>query len=252
MVSALIIPARMSSSRFPNKPMAKIKGIPMIGHCYLNSVSILGSKNTFVATCDKEIKEYIISIGGNVIMTSKDHNRATTRVSEALIKIEKKQKKKIHNILMHQGDEPLIKKNSIYKVIRELSKNNNNLNVVNLCRKTKNRNILYDVNNVKVMINKNSEAIYFSRVLLPTNLNLRKKYESGLIQTGIIGFKRNALIQFNKLKETRLEKYESVDMNRLIENNIRIKIISFDYDTISVDTKLDLKTANKMIKSFKL
>ncbi|MDC3130672.1 3-deoxy-manno-octulosonate cytidylyltransferase, partial [bacterium] len=113
MVSALIIPARMSSSRFPNKPMAKIKGIPMIGHCYLNSVSILGSKNTFVATCDKEIKEYIISIGGNVIMTSKDHNRATTRVSEALIKIEKKQKKKIHNILMHQGDEPLIKKNSI-------------------------------------------------------------------------------------------------------------------------------------------
>ena len=85
-----------------------------------------------------------------------------------------------------------------------------------------------------------------------TNLNLRKKYESGLIQTGIIGFKRNALIQFNKLKETRLEKYESVDMNRLIENNIRIKIISFDYDTISVDTKFDLKTANKMIKSFKL
>ena len=102
MVSVIIIPTRMKSSRMPNKPMAKIKGIPMIGRCYFKSIESIGKKYTFVATCDKEISNYVNSIGGNVIMTSKKHSRATTRIAEALIKIEKKLNKKVKNILMYQ------------------------------------------------------------------------------------------------------------------------------------------------------
>jgi len=251
MVSVIIIPTRMKSSRMPNKPMAKIKGIPMIGRCYFKSIESIGKKYTFVATCDKEISNYVNSIGGNVIMTSKKHSRATTRIAEALIKIEKKLNKKVKNILMYQGDEPLIKKNSILKVFKALDNKNNYAEVINLCRRVKDKKNLNDINNVKVLVNKKNEAIYYSRILLPSSIIINQKITSGLIQTGIIGFKRKALILFNRLKETELEKYESVDMNRLIENDFKIKVISFGYESISVDTNSDLARAKIIMNNFK-
>jgi len=95
-----IIPARMGSSRFPGKPLKKIHGIPMIGHCYYRTAMAKGVDEAYVATCDIEIAEYIKSIGGNVVMTSETHNRATTRTAEALEKIEKEIGKNIDIIIM--------------------------------------------------------------------------------------------------------------------------------------------------------
>ena len=89
-----IIPARLGATRFPGKPLAKILGIPMIGHCYYRTKLALGSLSTYVATCDKEIAHYIDSIAGNVVMTSSEHTRATTRTAEALEHIEKTLKEK--------------------------------------------------------------------------------------------------------------------------------------------------------------
>ena len=85
-----VIPARMASSRFPGKPMALIHGIPMIGHCYLRVRMCQQIEETYVATCDTEIYEYIISIGGKAIMTSHSHERASDRAAEAMLKIEEK------------------------------------------------------------------------------------------------------------------------------------------------------------------
>ena len=84
-----IIPARMGSSRFPGKPMAKIHGVPMIGHCYFRTRMCKSLSNTYVATCDKEIYDYIESIGGNAVMTQDSHERATDRTAEAMLSIEK-------------------------------------------------------------------------------------------------------------------------------------------------------------------
>ena len=83
-----IIPARMGSSRFPGKPLEKIHGMPMVGHCYHRSVIALGAQSVYVATCDREIFDYILSIGGNAIMTASTHTRATGRTAEALEIIE--------------------------------------------------------------------------------------------------------------------------------------------------------------------
>ena len=78
------IPARMGASRFPGKPMAKINNIPMIGHCYFRTNSCKDLDDTYVATCDKEIFDYIKSIGGKAVMTSKKHERASDRIAEAM------------------------------------------------------------------------------------------------------------------------------------------------------------------------
>ena len=90
---SIVIPARMDSSRFPGKPMKKINGIPMIGHCYYRANMSKLKNSVYVATCDKEISDYIKSIGGNVIMTSHNHQRASERVGEAINIIEKMLKK---------------------------------------------------------------------------------------------------------------------------------------------------------------
>lgn len=240
-----IIPARMNSSRFKDKPLKKILSIPMIGHCYFRCKIALGSKNVFVATCDKKIKDYVMSIGGNVVMTSKAHKRASTRTAEALMKIEKKLNKKIDVILMYQGDEPL----GLPKNIRSITKlfNNKSVGIVNLIYKSSSYKMLSDKNNVKVVTDKYGKALYFTREMIPSPWLKIKNY-SGLIQTGIIAFRRNKLMLFNKTKETPLEILESVDLNRVIENSEFIHTVMSENINISVDNINDLKNAEKYMR----
>lgn len=106
--TAIIIPSRMDSTRFPGKPLAQICGIPMIGHCYHRAILSNACSDVYVATCDSIIKDYVESIGGNVIITSTSHNRATTRTAEAIQKIEADNNKQYDVVLMLQGDEPLV------------------------------------------------------------------------------------------------------------------------------------------------
>ena len=104
-----IIPARMGSSRFPNKPMATLLGMPMIGHCYHRTNMAPGVEKTYVATCDQVIEDYVQSIGGYAVMTATTHNRATTRTAEALEIVEQQTGQRFDIVVMVQGDEPLIK-----------------------------------------------------------------------------------------------------------------------------------------------
>jgi len=106
-----IIPARLASTRLPNKPMASILGMPMIGHVYFRSKMSSILDEVYVATCDNEIVDYIASIGGKAIMTADTHERASDRTAEALITIEKETGKKVDIVVMIQGDEPMITRN---------------------------------------------------------------------------------------------------------------------------------------------
>ena len=112
-----IIPARLSASRFPNKPMALLHGMPMIGHCYHRTRLTTGLEATYVATCDEQIAEYIRGIGGRAIMTSTSHTRATTRTAEALQHIERETGEPVDIIVMVQGDEPLIRPETIAETL---------------------------------------------------------------------------------------------------------------------------------------
>ncbi len=103
-----IIPARMASSRFPGKPMAKIHGIPMICHVYFRTKMCPLLRGTYVATCDQEIFDCIVSIGGKAVMTADTHERCSDRTAEAMLKIESETDHKTDIVVMVQADEPML------------------------------------------------------------------------------------------------------------------------------------------------
>ncbi|MFX0137644.1 MAG: cytidylyltransferase domain-containing protein, partial [Candidatus Hodarchaeota archaeon] len=157
----------MASSRFPNKPMQKICGIPMIGHCYLRSRLSNFLTDVYVATCDKEIYNYIESIGGKAIMTSDTHERASDRTSEALLKIEDMTKQKIDIVVMIQGDEPMLTPKMIEDAVTPLIENKE-IKITNLMGELKSIEEHEDPNEVKVVVDNKSFALYFSRDPIPS------------------------------------------------------------------------------------
>ena len=165
--TAIVIPARMDSSRFPGKPMKKINGIPMIGHCYYRANMSKLKNSVYVATCDKEISDYIKSIGGNVIMTSHNHQRASERVGEAINIIEKMLKKTIDIVVLYQGDEPMVDPQDILKSIelKKIFRSHiiNSYCYINDDEDPTNKNI------PKVITNENNDLIYISRALIPNS-----------------------------------------------------------------------------------
>jgi len=244
-----VIPARMGSTRFPGKPMKKIHGIPMIGHCYHRTAIALGVDATYVATCDIEIAEYINSIGGRAIMTSNTHTRATTRTAEALEKIEQETDEKVDIVVMVQGDEPLILPETIREVTPEFK--DKSVNIVNIMSRLTTEESFKDVNNVKVVIANNNDALYYSREPIPSPW---KGWEDipRYMQTGIIAFRRDILIAFNAMKETQLEQIESIDMNRVLETGGKIRMVLTEATTIGVDVLEELNEVEKILVGDKI
>ena len=245
MIIVAIIPARMGSSRFPGKPMANIHGVPMIGHCYYRTKMCGDLFSTYIATCDKEIYDYIKSINGNVVMTSDTHERATDRTAEAMSKIEEEINERIDVVVMVQGDEPMVTPSMISESLKPLEEDMS-VNVVNLMSDIDNIEEFEDPNEVKVVVDKFSNAIYFSREPIPS----RKK---GVIdvpmlkQVCIIPFRRDYLLKFNSMPETTLERIESVDMMRIIENGEKVRMVMTNVNSFSVDTEGDrLRVEEKM------
>jgi 3-deoxy-manno-octulosonate cytidylyltransferase (CMP-KDO synthetase) len=237
-----IIPARMAATRFPNKPMALIENMPMIGHCYYRSKMCKLLDEVYVATCDQEIYDYIKGIGGNAIMTSNVHERATERSAEALLNIEKiLVEKKFDIIVMIQGDEPLIDPQMIEESVKPLLDGTNT--VSNLMSQLKSVEEAENPNYVKVVTSLDGKALYMSREPIPSPI----KYQLPINyyrQLGLIAFTRKAILKFIELPTTRLEIIESIDMNRFLENHIHIQMTITNFDADSVDTKEDLDRVN--------
>ena len=203
-----------------------------------------------MATCDKEIFDYIEGIGGQAIMTSESHERASERTAEALVKIEKKIKIKIDIVVMIQGDEPMITPKMISASVSPLLKEQE-LNISNLMEYMETIEEHEDPAEVKVVVNKKQNAIYFSREPIPSRKKGMNDFPM-LKQVCIIPFRRDFLIEYNKMEQTPLEIIESVDMNRLIENEIPIRMVLIDEITFSVDTNSDLAKVNRIMKGDKL
>ena len=240
-----IIPARMAASRFPGKSMKKILGMPMIGHCYYRTCMAEGLDAVYVATCDTEIFDYIESIGGKAVMTSISHTRATTRTAEAMEHVEKLMNKTVDVVVMVQGDEPLIPPNIIAETIPHFK--DIEVGVVNIMSKIRDNHQFVDRNNVKVVCDAKNNALYFSREAIPSPW--KGIVEDALyMQTGIIAFRRESLIQFNSMDETKLERIESVDLNRVLETGGRVMMVPTDVFTLGVDTPEELDEAQKLMQ----
>jgi len=242
-----IIPARLASSRLPNKPMADILGMPMIGHVYFRSKLCKQLDDVYVATCDVQIANYINSIGGKSVMTANTHERATDRSAEALLKIENETNMKVDIVVMIQGDEPMITPDMISAAIQPLL-DEADLNITNLMELMATQEEHEDPAEVKVVVDKNSNALYFSREPIPSRKKGGLKIPM-LKQVCIIPFRRDFLLEYNNMEQTPLEIIESVDMNRLLENGIRIRMVMREEETFSVDTPSDLAKVNLQMKN---
>lgn len=241
-----IIPARMGSSRFPGKPMAKIHGLPMIAHVYFRTRLCSLLSDTYVATCDKVIHDYLVSIGGKAVMTKDTHERCTDRTAEAMLKIEKMIGNKIDIVVMVQGDEPMVTPGMIEQSVRPLI-DDNDIHVVNLMGKLTSVEEFENPNEVKVVVDKQSNALYFSREPIPS----RKKGVENVPmykQVCIIPFRRDYLLKFNEMREIALEQIESVDMLRILGHGEKIRMVSCNTSNKSVDTPEDLKQAEILMR----
>ena len=241
-----IIPCRMASSRFPNKPLVEIQGMPMIEHIYKRSIMSKEIDEVFIATCDESIVDFCNSNDLKFVLTSNEHERATERCAEALIKIEKKLNKNFDVIVMIQGDEPLINPQMLDSLVKPFIIDDS-LQVCNLINKIKKDIDVNNQNVVKVVKDIYSNAIYFSREAIPSS-KLYKKNISYFKQLGLISFSRESILKFISLLPTDFEIIESVDMNRFIENNIQIKLVETIYESKGVDTYEDFLEVNELMK----
>ncbi|HLB41795.1 MAG TPA: 3-deoxy-manno-octulosonate cytidylyltransferase [Gammaproteobacteria bacterium] len=248
MEAIVIIPARMAATRFPGKPLAKIAGLSMIGHCFLRAKMASLVKQVFVATCDDEIAEEVKRLKGQVIMTSSKHERASDRTAEALSQLKSSGNQDIDVVVMLQGDEPLINPNCIDKLIQH-HEQYPHVSVFNLTQFIDNDDDFYNVNTVKLLTNLQSDVLVFSREAIPSP---RLKGLLGFKprkQLGVISFKSDALLDFYQLSPAPLEKIESIDMMRLLEYGRSIKEVLTDSFMQSVDTVEDAKKVEFYMKA---
>jgi len=239
-----LIPARMGSSRFPGKPMAHLLGKPMIGHVYERvSQNTLLSK-TVVATCDKQIADYIESLGGCAVMTGSHHERASDRCAEALNLIEKTDGIKYDIIVMVQGDEPMTHPEMITEAVMPMLADPA-LEIVNLLGKIDSTAEFEDRNCIKVVCDLQSNALYFSREPIPT-----RRYTENIPigkQVCVMPFRRDFLLKYTQMKPTPLEMVESVDMMRVLEHGMGVRMVPTRYNSYAVDTPADLKKVEKLM-----
>ena len=242
-----IIPARMASSRLPGKPLVPICGIPMVGHVYFRSKMSQALDEVYIATCDQEICDYASSIGATGIMTADTHERATDRSAEAMEKIEAMTGEKADVVVIIQGDEPLLVPQMVDDVIAPLQEDPEVM-VANLMSPLKNHEEFEDPNEVKVVVDKNGFALYFSREPIPS---VKKGGENipMMRQLCIMPFRRDFLLTFNNLPPTPLEIIESIDMLRLLENGYKVKIVPTESDSYSVDTPEDLAKVEQLMEN---
>lgn len=247
MKSVGIIPARMKSGRFPGKPMAKIHGIPMIGHCYFRSKMSRILDEVYVATCDREIYEYIDGIGGKAIMTKDTHEMCTDRVVEATQKLEGELGHPLEMVVNIQGDQPMVFPEMIDDVVRPLLGDESILCSTMMAR-MRSFEDHDDPNRIKIVVDKDNFALYMSREPIPS----RKKWKPDVplpmyVHVAIIAFRRDFLMQFGGWTMTPLEKVESVDYLRVLENGYKIKMVLTEIQTETVDTPEDLKKVERMM-----
>jgi len=233
-----IIPARYGSTRFPGKVLADIHGKPLIRHVYERTSRAETVSRIVVATDDERIAEAVAAFGGDAVITSSDHECGTDRVAEAAGKTG-------GDIVVNvQGDEPLIDPKVIDAVCARIL-GDGGIVCSTAASPIDDEAVYRDPNAVKVVVDTEGRALYFSRSPLPC-------YRDGIfggayLHTGIYCFRREFLERFPRLERTPLERAEKLEQLRILENGYRIGVVVSEYRSIGVDTPEDLEKVRKML-----
>lgn len=247
-----VIPARYKSLRLPGKPLIPINGKPLIQRVYENASKSKYLDKLLVATDDKRILNLVKDFGGEAKLTSKRHKTGTDRIAEAV------KDNKAEIVLNIQCDEAFLNPKMIDELIF-LMKKDKNILMGTLASKIKDKKFLTDPNLVKVVIDKNNYALYFSRYPIPyqrsdgyqiKNQN-RQDAPHYYEHIGIYAFRKSFLEKFSKLPQTPLEKSERLEQLRALENGYKIKVVITKYNSFSLNTYADLKRLNSSKRSEK-
>jgi 3-deoxy-manno-octulosonate cytidylyltransferase (CMP-KDO synthetase) len=240
-----VIPARYDSSRFPGKPLVDIGGKSMIQRVYEQCSKSTSLNKLIVATDDQRIADHVKLFGGNVTLTSINHQSGTDRCAEVANNYPE-----FDFLINIQGDEPMINPDQIDLLCKCFE--NPNASIATLVKKISSNEELFNENTPKVILNKNNEAILFSRTAIPF---IRGKSKENWIEhytfykhIGIYGFKTETLKNLNNLPVSALESAEALEQLRWIENGYRIHTAITDKESQAIDTPQDLEKLLKWIK----
>ena len=235
-----VIPARMSASRFPGKPLAWLRGRPMIEHVYRRTKLCASLDEVYIATCDEEIAAAARAFGAKTVMTSPKHERATDRVAEAARGL------RADIIVMVQGDEPMIQPGMIAAALEPFGRDPGVV-CTNLAAPICSESEFRDPNTIKVVMRENGDALYFSRQPIPTDRRLEFSRLQVYKQVCVIPFRRDFLQKFSELAPTPLENSESIDMLRALEHGFQVRLVKTDIATHAVDTLDDLNAVEALM-----
>jgi len=238
-----IIPARYASTRFPGKPLIDIAGKTMIQRVYEQAAKSI--ENVVVATDDNRIFDEVKRFNGNVVMTSENHKTGTDRCVEALETYEK-QGKYFDVVINVQGDEPLVSPVAIKQLSELFLKPE--VQIGTLVNKHSYTEELLNPNRIKVTIDKNGKAIYFSRSLIPFIRN-KEQMENITFYShiGIYAYRTEVLKAVAKMNQSMLEIAESLEQIRWIENGLSIYVQITDYQSVSIDAPEDVEQILRML-----
>jgi 3-deoxy-manno-octulosonate cytidylyltransferase (CMP-KDO synthetase) len=252
-----IIPARWDSTRFPGKPLHPIAGKPLLQHVWERCRRAKKLDQVIVATDDFRIAEAAFSWGAEVAMTSANHASGTDRIAEVAAKA-----KQFAHIVNIQGDEPIIDPKLIDRLVRELQRDRK-LEMITAAHPFADPREAESPHQVKVVLNKKSDALYFSRALIPASrsgglqtadqskrrLENRRSLVLHLRHQGIYGYTRDLLLRFVRWKISPLERTESLEQLRALENGVRIKVVITGSGSPGVDTPEDARSMERLMNS---
>ena len=237
-----VIPARYASTRFPAKLMQDLGGKTVILRTYEAAIGTHLFDDVFVVTDSDLIFNEIVSNGGKAIMSVKEHESGSDRIAEAIANLE------VDIVVNVQGDEPFIDKEPLTKVI-EVFRNDieNKVDLASLMREITNEEDINNPNNVKVVVDQNDFALYFSRSVIPyaREKNVGVRYFQHI---GIYAFRKLALLDFYSLPMKSLEASEKLEQLRYLEFGKRIKMVETTHIGIGIDTLEDLEKARLLLK----
>ena len=242
-----IIPARSASSRFPDKPLALVNGIPMVQRVYQQATKVFD--NVYVATDDERILKTVHNFGGKAVLTSKNHKSGTDRCFEALSIISQETKTNFDILINVQGDEPYIQPEQLNQLLECFQ--DDSVEIATLAKRIKSKDEFLNQNMPKVILDKNSNALYFSRMPIPFSRDheITEQFikENRLFRhIGLYGFKISCLEKICTLQESFLEHTEQLEQLRWLEYGMKIRVTETSFETYSVDTPQDLDFINSM------
>ncbi len=240
MKTVALIPARYAATRFPAKLMQVLGSKTVIRTTYDSTVATGLFDDVFVVTDSEIIYDEITNHGGKAVMSKCQHESGSDRIAEAALAMD------VDVIVNVQGDEPFVQKAPLEKLLEVFNGDNNTIQVASLMQVLTDTILIQDPNYVKVVVDKNNNALLFSRSVIPYTRDTKITpiyYE----HIGVYAFRKQALVEFTKWSLTPLEIAEKIECLRYLENGVPIKMVVTDYMGIEIDTPADLAKANQLL-----